>query len=295
MINLGIYNLERNKDHDSETQSEFGDESNNLTTNLIIQGSGFRRNSTRQNQQFNDLITNNFKTSKINGLNYTNLSINSSIKGDCSIVLNKLISINNEGDLNVSRNINLVDVTNFDTVSKKSLNNFEGNLIWGNDVVITDGTLQTELESLKLEAINVSYVSFSNDNFMDFDQHKQIITIKAPEIKDDKENKSKNLDYSITLPSRKPLKGNVLGVVDNHGTTEWVKKCSCLPVGTITMFYGSKIPEGWLECNGQELKKTEYPTLYDIICENKDDSSETFKLPELNNNIPKIKMIIYYG
>ena len=99
MIKLGLYNnLERNKDHDSETQSEFGgDESTTSTSTLMqqVSGCGFRRNSTRQNQQFNDLITNNFKTAQINGLNHTNLSINSSMKGDCSIVLNKLISINN--------------------------------------------------------------------------------------------------------------------------------------------------------------------------------------------------------
>jgi hypothetical protein len=289
-LNLGIYNQERSNESDFDVQSELDSEQNNQST-ILMSGMGIRRNSTRQNQQFNDLIANNFKTTQITGLTHNDLAINSSTKGDRNIVFNKLISINTEGDLSVSRNINLTDVTNFESDSKKSLNNFEGNLIWGNDVVVTDGTLQTELESLKLEAINVSQVTFSNDNFMDFDKHKQIITIKAPEIKD---SSSQNFDYSITLPSRKPFKNDVLGVIDDHGRTDWVnKKCSCIPVGTIIMFYGSKIPDGWLECKGQELNKNEYPFLYDIMCE--DENQETFRLPKLDNNSSMIKSIIYYN
>lgn len=38
-----------------------------------------------------------------------------------------------------------------------------------------------------------------------------------------------------------------------------------LPLGTVQMWAGSEVPEGYVLCNGQELRTTEYPELYKVL------------------------------
>jgi len=237
---------------------------------------GVIRSTTKQNQQFNNLVVNTCKVSSLDGQQNHPLLINSSSKGNQDIIFNKLITINNEGDLTVTRNINLIDITgNVSEMNIKKLHNYQDNLIWGDDVVVTDVTLKAELES-----INLSQLSFSNED----SDKPQIITIKS--------SSAENKDYSLTLPSSEPIKDHVLGIINDNGNMGWV--ANQMPTGTIIMFYGKNIPVGWLECNGQLIDKKEYPRLCNVISENNEnDENDKIKLPDLSNHLTGVKMIIY--
>ena len=206
-----------------ETESIVGDNDNDNDNELkqLIGQHGIRRSTTKQNQQFNNLVVNKCNVTSLIGPYNQSLHINSSSNDNQNIVFNKLISINNEGDLTIARNINLIDITSNNSIMN-SLYNSE------DDVIVTDATLKTELE-----ALNLSQLSFCNDDY----NKSQTITIKS--------SISEKEDYSITLPSRKPEKDSVLGIIDNDGNMDWVSKTN-LPIGTIVMFYGKNIPEGWL-------------------------------------------------
>lgn len=58
-------------------------------------------------------------------------------------------------------------------------------------------------------------------------------------------------------------------------------------VGEVRVFAGRYVPQGWLECNGRELKISAYPDLFKVIgnCYGGDGKS-TFKVPELTGRIP---------
>lgn len=55
------------------------------------------------------------------------------------------------------------------------------------------------------------------------------------------------------------------------------------PVGQISAFGGTKIPKGWLLCDGHEEKKSDYPALFSAIGSNWGAASNenNFKLPDL--------------
>ena len=58
--------------------------------------------------------------------------------------------------------------------------------------------------------------------------------------------------------------------------------------GEIKMWAGNTIPYGWLECDGSEVSKTEYPNLYAAIGDlwGVPNSSSNFKLPNLKGRLP---------
>lgn len=58
--------------------------------------------------------------------------------------------------------------------------------------------------------------------------------------------------------------------------------------GEIKMWAGNTIPYGWLECDGSEVSKTEYPNLYAAIGDlwGVPNSSSNFKLPNLKGRVP---------
>jgi len=60
-----------------------------------------------------------------------------------------------------------------------------------------------------------------------------------------------------------------------------------LPVGTIIPWTSDSIPSGWLECNGQEVSRTEYSKLFSIIGTTfgSGDGSTTFNLPDLRGRV----------
>lgn len=58
-------------------------------------------------------------------------------------------------------------------------------------------------------------------------------------------------------------------------------------VGEIRTIMGSIIPEGWLLCNGDEISRTRYKKLYNVIgtLYGTGDGVSTFNLPEYEDEI----------
>jgi len=243
----------------------------NEMTELVSMSVGVMKHSTKQNQQLNNMFAKNIKN-----LNNMDLNINSSNR---NIILNKNIIVNTNGDLIINENSN---ITFLDSVLDKKLSNYESDLIWGSDVIVTDATLKSEIESLKIDYINVSRINLCN-NFDDIEEKSHpIIELKVPnEIKE---------SYSIILPSRKP-ENNMTIVSRNDGNMEWVKHSSNLPIGTIVEYIGKNIPNGWLECNGQFVSIREYHELFNIMdISETETKDEMFQIPKLEG-----KKIIYCG
>ena len=61
------------------------------------------------------------------------------------------------------------------------------------------------------------------------------------------------------------------------------------PIGTISPFGGSVIPNGYLLCNGQAVSRTTYAELFAVIgtAFGKGDESTTFNVPDLREAVPK--------
>ena len=61
------------------------------------------------------------------------------------------------------------------------------------------------------------------------------------------------------------------------------KPASSIPVGTVISYTTSTVPEGYLECNGQEVSRTEYAALFEKIGTKygSGDGSTTFNVPDL--------------
>lgn len=61
-------------------------------------------------------------------------------------------------------------------------------------------------------------------------------------------------------------------------------------VGMVTMFAGasSKVPPGWLLCEGGEVLKTAYPSLYDLLGTTYGTPTDTdyFSLPDFRDRVP---------
>lgn len=58
-------------------------------------------------------------------------------------------------------------------------------------------------------------------------------------------------------------------------------------IGEIRIFsQGGSVPEGWLECNGQELKTNDYPALATLLQGAFGKTNTTFKLPNLRGRTP---------
>ena len=56
-----------------------------------------------------------------------------------------------------------------------------------------------------------------------------------------------------------------------------------LPVGTIISYSGSDLPENWLLCNGQEISRSDYSNLFNVIgtIYGEGNGSTTFNIPDL--------------
>lgn len=61
------------------------------------------------------------------------------------------------------------------------------------------------------------------------------------------------------------------------------------PAGTIIAYAANTAPDGYLACNGQEVSRTEYAKLFEVIgtTYGEGDGSTTFKVPELTGKFLK--------
>lgn len=252
----------------------FDIDNENEMTELVSMSVGVQKHSTKQNQQFNNVFVKNIKN-----ISDMDLNINSSMNKN--IVLNKNIIINTDGNLIIGQSNNITFLDSINSYDKK-LYNSESDLIWGMDVVVTDATLKTEIESLKIDNINVSRINLCN-NFDDSQEKSHpIIELRTPnEIKD---------SYSIILPSTKP-ENNMTLVSRNDGNLEWTKHYTMLPIGTIVEYIGKNIPNSWLKCNGQFVSIIEYNELFNIMDISESETKDgMFQIPKLES-----KKIIYCG
>jgi microcystin-dependent protein len=60
-----------------------------------------------------------------------------------------------------------------------------------------------------------------------------------------------------------------------------------VPVGAVLPFYGSRPPKNWLLCYGQEVSRTEYKALFDVIgtTSGSGNGSTTFNVPDLKGKV----------
>lgn len=60
-----------------------------------------------------------------------------------------------------------------------------------------------------------------------------------------------------------------------------------VPIGAVLPFYGSRPPKNWLLCYGQEVSRTEYKALFDVIgtVAGSGNGSTTFNVPDLKGKV----------
>lgn len=65
-----------------------------------------------------------------------------------------------------------------------------------------------------------------------------------------------------------------------------------VPVGGIIVYAGQSIPNNYLECKGQTLNTTDYPSLYGVLNGITEDLPGTFTIPNLSTGNESTKYII---
>ncbi len=204
---------------------------------------GVQRTTTKYNQQFNELLISHARIRNIEGFFNNDLNIKSS-EGN-NILLNESIKITNDGNLVLKGYIEFEGI---------KLTNQLGNLIWGSDVVITDSTLQSEIDNvifnkLELQALNED-TGFLNKNKI---QLKSSLELEK--------------SYNLILPKTIPQKNHVLGISESEPESsnfqlEWKNDNLKIPIGSIIKYNGKieDLPPGWQLYNSQDNSE-----LYDII------------------------------
>ncbi|MCP4134599.1 MAG: tail fiber protein [bacterium] len=80
------------------------------------------------------------------------------------------------------------------------------------------------------------------------------------------------------------LKNTISGLQGADGSIENnISELSAktVPVGTVLSFAGDSVPDGWLLCDGSQVSKEEYSSLYSVIGVNWGGDSIIFNLPDL--------------
>ncbi len=81
---------------------------------------------------------------------------------------------------------------------------------------------------------------------------------------------------------------------DDDNDTEWVDQTGgpggggdSIPVGTIVEYSGNELPSGYLLCDGQEVSRTEYSSLFEVIgtTYGEGNGATTFNLPNLKGKV----------
>ena len=217
---------------------------------------GVQKTTTKQNQQFNEILVSNAKINEIIG--FPNQDLNIKSNNSSSIIFNKNLKINQNGDL---------DVANLIKINDGVLVNDDNNLTWNGDVVITDATLESELENL-----GIIITSKNKQNYI------PKLTPNAPlELNDTDTNNFIDLGYTINhKPKPKTKRGDLL----------------TFPIGTIIQYplKATNIPNGWLVCDGSLIEKSKFPQMENIL----ESYEDTFLiLPDLKSK--KILNLIFIG
>lgn len=105
---------------------------------------GIQKTTPKQNQQFNEILVNNAKIQELSGFPEQDFKINAGREG--ALILNNNMIVSNDGNLKVD-NIK---------IDENILKADDENLLWNDNVVITDSTLESELESLGIVIDNRS-------------------------------------------------------------------------------------------------------------------------------------------
>lgn len=69
---------------------------------------------------------------------------------------------------------------------------------------------------------------------------------------------------------------NRITALENKSTTD-------VPIGTIQQFVGAVVPEGWINCEGQKLLKSDYPKLFEVLQTTDPDNASQFLIPNLRS------------
>ena len=111
-------------------------------------------------------------------------------------------------------------------------------------------------------------------------------TVSAPEL-DLTGTTSLKLPVGTTAQRPTGATGDIrfnstLSQVETYSGSEW-EKVGGVPAGSITAFGSSTVPSGWLECNGANISRSTYATLFSAISTSfgAGDGSSTFALPDL--------------
>jgi hypothetical protein len=213
---------------------------------------GVQRTTPKHNQQFNELLVAHARIRNIHGLVNNDLNIKSS-EGN-NILLNDSIKITDDGNLVMKGYLELEGM---------KLSNQLGNLIWGYDVIITDTTLQSELDNVIFNKIDLQAL---NENTGFLNKHK--IQIKS--------SLELEQSYNLILPRTRPNKNHVLGVSESSSTSstsstfelEWKAiENDKLPIGSVIKYHGNvdSLPVGWKVYHENKTTENKTTELHDII------------------------------
>ena len=151
--------------------------------------------------------------------------------------------------------------------------------------------------------INLEKTIESQMNEMDKKNHQMKILVFMTDMGDKEANlefilekQKMNVEENLELIFSKILELNKNLIEQNKINKELenkineMKKESC-PIGTIIMFAGKNPPENWLYCDGSEISRTEYQSLYKIIGDiyGSGDGKSTFNLPNFSDLFPQGK------
>lgn len=181
--------------------------------------------------------------------------------------------INIEDVSNDNRNIDDVnsDVFDVDDINKrvdnisKEINDLSKKITnYKDGYVSNDNLIGKEIENLKSD-INNLYAKNNNSNIQNSDSNSEIEELK---------NRLSLLQATVDA--------------QRNEINELKEENSKQIVGAIIAYGGVTLPENYLECNGQEVSRTDYEELFSIIgtTYGDGDGSTTFNLPNLQDKFP---------
>ena len=174
---------------------------------------GVQKTASKQNQQFNEILINNAKIQEIIG--FPNQDFNIKSGKDNNLFLNNNVKVSSSGILG----------TKIIKINEGELKNDDNDLTWNDNVIITDATLEAELENLGiLVSRNKQNENMINETMINKNET-MIIREKV---------KEKKRVFPVGSIIQYPLKAK-------------------------------KIPYGWMKCDGSLIIKDDYPQMEDIL------------------------------